>query len=146
MTDNLTNDTLRCLRCGSANVSVSVNVCLRIHPKYFFRLTKRAIATKDVELQSADWPNARMVCRDCGWFVIGKTKLTAKVESCGDKKLFVEDTDGNKIIVIMEDDTIIEFKWGFSILEKGSTVEIEYNGLVIETLPAQIYADRVKLL
>jgi hypothetical protein len=38
-----------------------VNVTLKIPQRLFGRLTKKAIATKDVELVAADWGNVREI-------------------------------------------------------------------------------------
>jgi len=58
---------MKCIQCGSEDVRIGVNVFMYIHPKYDSKLTKKAIATKDVEIWGANWPGMSVVCRSCGY-------------------------------------------------------------------------------
>jgi hypothetical protein len=56
---------LKCIKCGSENVKIMVDITISLHPKYIRRLTKKAFQSKDVRLCGANWGEATIMCADC---------------------------------------------------------------------------------
>lgn len=57
---------IKCPKCQSSDLSVYVKTVIKIPPRYFSRLSKKAIKDKDVQLQYAFWDEATWFCK-CGW-------------------------------------------------------------------------------
>lgn len=62
---------MKCVKCGSPNVRVGVNIFMYIDPEDAHKLTKRVLQKKTTELLSASWDKAQVVCKDCGYVHIG---------------------------------------------------------------------------
>ncbi len=62
---------MKCLKCGSKNIEVRVNVNLVIAPEDVFKLTKQAIRKKSTELWGVDWDKAQIICKDCFYIQVG---------------------------------------------------------------------------
>ena len=60
--------TYSCRNCEGINTRVNVEVGLTIHPKYAHKLTKKAMATKDVSINYANWDGGNVYCIDCGYY------------------------------------------------------------------------------
>lgn len=54
-----------CPRCGSSDVSFSINLFIHAPMRYWYGLSKEALRDKEVSLQGADWSNARIWCNSC---------------------------------------------------------------------------------
>jgi len=62
---------MKCVKCGSKNVRVGVNVFMYIAPEDVHKLTKKALQKKSTELWSASWDKAQIVCVDCNYVHTG---------------------------------------------------------------------------
>ena len=55
---------LKCTKCNSKNIKINVEVTLQIAPKFINAITKRGLQNKDIQLICANWPKARIICKD----------------------------------------------------------------------------------
>jgi len=58
---------MKCIKCGSENIKVNVEVTIQITPKFINAITKKALQSKDIQLICANWPKARAICKDCNY-------------------------------------------------------------------------------
>jgi len=58
---------MKCPKCGSEDISLSVNVSMVMPAKYAHKLSKTALRSKDIELWSASWDTAFCICGNCGY-------------------------------------------------------------------------------
>ena len=56
---------MKCSKCGSENIRISVEVGMYIDPNDYGKLTKKAIAKKTTEILSVNDNRTTIVCKDC---------------------------------------------------------------------------------
>lgn len=74
----MTMPTIKCPKCESEHIGVTGNLQIQFPAKYFNKLSKKAIATKEVNLLGFDWGNCLMTCLECGYGLYGLLDPTKK--------------------------------------------------------------------
>ncbi len=67
------NNNTTCPQCMEITLETFVNITVKI-PYGWSNLSKSGIRKKEVEIISADWPNTKFICNNCGWYASSKIK------------------------------------------------------------------------
>lgn len=57
---------MKCEKCNSENIKIMVDIGLIIPLDMIFKISKKGIRRKEVQIQYANWPKAKIICSDCG--------------------------------------------------------------------------------
>jgi len=60
-----------CQKCDGTNIRIHVDLTVSIDADHAHRINKTTFRDKEVELWSANWPKAQVICNDCGFVSIG---------------------------------------------------------------------------
>lgn len=63
---------MNCEKCGSDKLSFMAHIIISSPIRYFNKLSKKAIASKDIKIWGVDWDKVNIICGDCGYSTLSK--------------------------------------------------------------------------